>query len=634
MLSALRNLARTWVAKALFVLLILSFAIWGIEDIVRNFGRDTAVARVAGESIEVETAQNAVRREMLQLQRRLGPNFEPDENIRRAVAAQALEQLIAERTLHAEAERMGVAVPEEAVRDYVFSIPSFQVGGQFSRAMLDNFLRQSDLSEPQFLAIVASDIRRMQLAGAVRAGAAAPAPLAQRLLAWEEERRVADVAEFPIVEAPEPEPPTEAQLRRFHENNPDMFSAPEMREAIVAVLSAEALADGIEVPEEEIEAAYDQRRDQFETPERRGVEQALVPSREAAEAIATAWRDGADLDTIEAEATQAGGTALSLGLVDRGGLPVSELADAAFSTPEGGVTDPVQSPFGWHVLRVTEIAPGSTRPLAEVRDELRHEIARDRAADVAYERANRVEDALAGGATLQEAAAESGMAVATVRTSANGTAPDGTPVDLAVPASARAETLQAIFAAEPGRVPRLHETRDGAAFVAVELREVTPRQIRPFEEVEAEVRQAYAADARRRHQEEQAAALLAAVQGGRPLPEAAREMGAQVDRFGPFPRRPEQDAAPGATVPPELIAPLFEARPGAVTMVPTRRGYAVGQLVEVVPADTSADQAALERLRAETAQDMADDLEAQYAAAMRERADVRINPTLLEQIAR
>jgi peptidyl-prolyl cis-trans isomerase D len=634
MLSALRNLAKTWVAKALFVLLILSFAVWGIEDTVRNFGRDNAVARVGGEPIELDAAQNAVQRELQQIQRRLGPNFEPDANIRRAIAAQALEQLVAERTLEQEARRMGVAAPEAAIRDYVFSIPSFQLGGQFSRAMLDNFLRQSQMNEAQFLALVASDLRRIQLVGAVRAGAPGPDALARALIAWDNEQRAAEVAQFPLLEAPEPEPPTEAQLSRFHENNPQQFSAPERREAVLAVLSAATLADQVEVTEQDLAAGYEQRHEQYTTPERRTLEQALLPSREAAEQIVAQWRGGADFAAIQAAAQAAGGAALSLGELVRAGMPVPELADAAFAGEVGTVTDPVQSPFGWHVMRVAAITPGGTVPLAEVTEALRHEIAMEKAADLAFSRASRVEDALAGGTSLEEAARENGMALAHVTLDATGRGAEGMPVQLPVPEPAREEAVRAIFAAEQGQAPRLQETRDGSAFLAVELRQVMPAALRPLAEVEGEVRQAFLTDARRRHQEQRAAALLAAIRGGKSIAEAAAEQGAQVESFGPFGRQPQEGAAPGTAIPPELLAPLFEAKPGEATMVPTRTGFAVAQLSRIIPADPGADAEALARRRTEVQQAMAQDLEAQFAMALRSQAQVTVNQPLLEQISR
>lgn len=627
MLTALRRLAGTWVAKILFVVLILSFAVWGIEDVVRNLGRETAVARVGGEPIELAEAQANARREMARIARQLGNRFEPDDNIRRAVAAQALEQLIADRALRAEAKRLGIGTPAEAVRNSVFAIPGLRgPDGTFSRQILDSFLRQNELNEPQFLQVVASDLLRQQLAGAVRAGAAGPDAMSAPLLAWLMERRAAEVVAVNTAAMPDPDPPTEAQLRRYQENNPARFSTPEYREAVIAVVTPQALAAEIEVPDADLAAAYEQRRAQYDTPERRALRQAVVPNEAAAREIAAAWRGGAAFPAIEAAAAAADGSAADLGLLDRATLPLATVAATAFAAPAGGVTDPVQSPFGWHVLQVERIEPAAVRTLAEVRDELRLEVAHDRAMDLAYQRANRVEDALAGGAPLAEVAQRFGAQVASVTLDATGRDPGNAVVALPVPEAQRADLLRAVFAARQGDAPRMTEMGD--AFVAVELRAVTPPALRPFESVEGSLTTAFIADARRRTAEERAAALLAAVRGGRTMPEAAEEAGFTAQRIGPFGRNPQQAGA----LPPELLAPLFEARVGDVTMAETRTGFAVARLTEVIPFNPASDPLGLGRIRSEIEQSMQDELEEQYALALRGRADVRINRSLLDQV--
>jgi peptidyl-prolyl cis-trans isomerase D len=309
-------------------------------------------------------------------------------------------------------------------------------------------------------------------------------------------------------------------------------------------------------------------------------------------------------------------------------LPIPALGEAVFAAPQGGVTAPVQSPFGWHVMRVERITPGATMPPEQAEARLRADIAAEKAGDLAFERANRVEDAIAGGATLAEAAARYGMSVAPVTVDARGNDASGAPVPLPVPPAARSEAIRAIFAAQPGAAPRLTETRDGSAFLAAELRSVTPPALRPLAEVEEEVRLAYLNDARRRHQEAAASALLAQVRGGQALATAA----ARSERFGAFGREAERGAAPGTSVPPELLPALFNLRPGEATMVPTRDGFAVAQLLEVVPADPAADPAALATMTREIQSSAADDLEAQYAAALRRRAEPRINPSLMQQV--
>ncbi|UFN50811.1 SurA N-terminal domain-containing protein [Roseomonas sp. OT10] len=632
MLSAFRRLAGTWFAKVLFLLLILSFGIWGIEDIVRNFGRETAVARVDGEPIELTEAQDAARRELQRLQRQLGPRFEANETMRLAVARQAVEALVAQRSLQQEARRMRVAASAEAVRDYVFGIPAFQTAGQFDRRLFNQFLAGNGISEQGFLALVAAELQRQQLTGAVRAGAAGPEAMVKPLVAFVREKRVADIVRLRADDAPEPAAPTEEQLRRYQENEAARFSTPEYRTAVVARLAAEVVAPEVQVSDADIAQAYEANRGRYELPERRALEQAVVPQEEAAKALAEAWRGGADFAAIQSQATAAGGQAVDLGTPSRADLSVPELAEAAFSAPAGGVAGPVQSPFGWHVLKVERIEPPQTRTLDQVRDEIRQELAQVAAADLAFERVNAAEDALAGGAPLEEAARQFGLAVGTVTTDAQGRGPDGNPAAMPVPDYARTEAVQAIFAARQGETPRMTESQAGAGFVGVQLQSVAAPALRPFAEVEPEVRLAWIRDARARSQEERAAALLAATRDGASLAEAAEKAGLSADRTAPFGRDPRQDPAGAATLPSELIRPLFEAKPREVTMARTADGFAVGQVVEVVR-DAAADPEALRAARTQVELAMQEELEAQYAAALRDRARATINEDALRQIA-
>lgn len=629
MLTALRRLAATWVAKALFVLLVLSFGIWGVGDMVRNFNRDTAIAKVGGREVELDEAQNAMRRELQRIQRSAGPQFEADPTIRRLVAQQAVEALVNDRLIAQEQQAMQVAVPDAAVAGFIRSIPAFRgADGQFSRPIFESFLRNNDLGEQQFIGLIRADMARTQLTGAIRSGAQPPAMLTERLYRWSGETRAAQVVALPLAAAPEPAAPDEAALRRYHENNPERFSTPEYREAQIAVLNAAVIQRDIRVSDEEIAQAYEQRRGQYESPEKRVLEQVLVQDEDKAKELAAAWAAGASFAEISAKAEEAEGQALELGAMARDALPFPALADAAFGLASGGVSAPVHTDFGWHVLKVTGIEAPTSRSLAEVRDELRTDLTSEKAADLAFERANKVEDALAGGASLEEVAREFSLGFASIRTDSTGHDDEGKVVALPVIEAARESTLRAIFAAERGAAPRLAETQD-VGFLAVAVRDVIPPALKPFESVREEVRAAWTADARRRAQEERASALLQAVKGGQKLTEASAAAGLGGREIGGITRQPQ----PLQTIPAELRAPLFELALNDATMVETRDGFVVAQVTEITAPDPAADAAALAQVRSEAEQGLAQDLESQYIAALRGRAGVRINQRLMDQLA-
>ncbi len=625
MLAAIRNSLNSWIVKALFLLLIASFAVWGIGDVVSGGGRERTVARVGSATVSLSEATEAYQRELAQLRRSFGGQFEPTAPIRQAIAEAALGRLIALRALDLEAERLGVVVPDEALREAVFAAEPFRgADGRFSRIQFQAFLRNQGLTEQRFLELLRGDLARGQVVGSIRVGALAPEALTAALFSHRNERRVADLVELPFSAAPAPPEPTEEQLRRHYENNPDLFMAPEYRGVTFLLLTLEDLAREIEIPEAALHAAYEERRAEYSLPERRVIAQAVLRDEAGARAIAAAWAAGAPLANIVAEAEAAGGTAGVLGRLAREEVPLPVLATQAFALPVGQVSEPIRSPFGWHVVRVEEIEPATERTFEQVREELKAQLARERAADLIYTRANRVEDSLAAGMTLEQAAAAHGLRLLSFPAiDAAGRGPDGEPVALnGLPQ----EALQGAFDAGPGAIPRLTEARDGS-FYALRIDSITAPALRPFEAVAAEVRASWEREQRRRAMEEEAAALLAAVRAGVALEDAARRRGWVPRRTPPFRR---DGAEPGAPTP-QMTQALFALARGEATMIETATGFLVGSVVAIEAAGD--DRAGREQLAREVAGAMADDLEAQFLEALRTRAGVRIDANALRLIA-
>lgn len=625
MLAAIRNSLNSWIVKALFLLLIASFAIWGIGDFVRGGAGERSVARVGEAKISLAEATEAYQRELAQLRRSLGGQFEPTGPIRQAIAEAALGRLTALRALDLEVERVGVVVPDQALREAVFAADAFRgADGRFSRVQFQAFLRNQGLTEQRFLELLRGDLARGQVVGSVRVGALAPEALAAALFAHRNERRVADLVELPFVAAPAPPEPTEEQLTRHYENNPDLFTAPEYRAVTFLLLTLEDVARELDIPEAALRAAYEERRAEFSSPERRVIAQVVLRDEGRARAIAEAWAAGAPLANIVAEAEASGGTAGVLGRLSREEVPLPALAAAAFALPVGRVSEPIRSPFGWHVVRVEEIEPATERAFDQVREELKAQLARERAAELIYARANRVEDSIAAGMTLEQVARAHGLRLLSFRAiDAAGRGPDGEPLDLdGLPE----EALQGAFDAGPGAIPRLTEARDGS-FYALRLDGITPPALRPFAAVAADVRASWEREQRRRAMEEEAAALLAAVGEGATLEEAARRRGWTPRRTPPFRR----DGAEAGAPPPQMTQALFALAPREATMIETPSAFLVGSVVAIEAAGD--DRAGRERLAREIAGAIADDLEAQFLEALRTRAGVRIDANAARLIA-
>lgn len=629
MLTALRRAAESLVAKILFLLLTASFAIWGIGDVVRNiFQPDTSVATVAGQRIGLDEAMGEYRRELANLTRQFAGRFEPTEAIRRTIAEQVVTRLAAGHAIDAEAGRMGLVIGEEALRQAVFALPVFAgPDRRFSPALFQNFLRNQGMGEPQFLALLRADLARQTLITAVRGGAAAPSLLARDLTRFIGETRTADIAAIDAGALPAPPAPDEAALRRWYDTHAEDFTAPEYRSILVAALGPDQLAGEVEVSEADIAAAFAARARELGQPERRDADQLQLPDEAAAGVLAAQWKLGADWATMAAHATEAGGTANRLGLVGRDAIPIPSLAEAVFGAAEPGVVGPLRTPFGWAVVRINRIEPGHTPTLQQAAPELRAAIARERAADLVYARERTVEDALAGGAGLEEVARQNGMAVFTATVDAEGRDERGSAVELG---PAAREALAAAFAASPADEPRLSEA-PGGVFYAVKVLGITPAAPKPFEAVRDSVEAAWTADARSRAAEEAATALMTASRApGATLADAARAANVALSRSPPIPR-PSPEAP--QVVAPEMARAVFAlTRPGEASMVRTPGGFAVIALAEIIPAPL--DTAAIARMRTEVSRAVGGDVEQVFVDQLRARAGVELNPRNIDLLAR
>ena len=301
MLATFRRSLNTWPARLLFMLLVAAFVIWGIGDVVRNIARDSAPLRVAGQQ---HRPARSCRRNSSATWRRPARNLgnsDPTPEIRRSVALQTVQQVVTQTALDAEAQRLRLAVPDDALRRAVFAMPAFRdKDGKFDRALMDNLLRNNGLTEPRFLDLMREQLLHQQMLDAVSAGAARPGRDGAR---WSISSSTRSASPTPSTcRSPPPPPPpapTDKQLERWWANHPDRYSTPEYRRIKAIVLSPETVAQGRaghrRGPQGRVGAAT---RASSTTPEKRSVEVILTQDagdgRAARRAVAQRRRLGAD----------------------------------------------------------------------------------------------------------------------------------------------------------------------------------------------------------------------------------------------------------------------------------------------------------------------------------------------------
>lgn len=629
MITVLRSRLGTWFARILFGVLVAAFSVWGIGDVLRQLGTETWVAKVGDRAIEPPELQQAYQQQLNQVTRMLGGRIDPTPEMKRGVLGQALDQLIKQYAVTQELARMRILVPEDALGHDIMALPAFRgPDGQFSRLNFQNALRNAGMTEARFMSQLRAENAQRQLLEPVRLGMIPPTVLTREVYLFTTEQRAAGLVELPFAAATASEP-TEAQMQRWYDNHPDLYTRPEYRRIKAVVLAPQTLQGEIEVSDADIQAAYDARRTEFVTPEKRSAEIIVVQDETKANELVAAWRAGATWDAMQKSATDAGGAPVALTDATAPEFPDPALASAVFAAAEGGIANPIKTSLGWQVIRVTKITPGLTRTLADTKDELRTRIIAERAADIIYQRATKVEDTLASGTSLDDMPGNLGLAAVTGTMDAQGNTLAGEPAPIPGPAEMRTAIVAAAFQARQGDPVRLTEvpaaTSGTPSYYAVSVEEIIPPGLKPFAEVTAAVKDDMAHAARRRAEEEVAAKLLGAVQGGQSLEDAATVAGVSYRRT---PRTGR--AEPAAGVPRELIEPLFSLKKGEATMVETPEVFLVATPAEIIQADPKADEAGYARIRDGLAQAMGNDVETAFVNALRDRAKPRVNQKIVD----
>jgi peptidyl-prolyl cis-trans isomerase D len=628
MLQFIRSKASSWIIKILFFGLIISFGVWGIGDIFRGREHQTTVAEVGSTTITGTEYQHEYQRQLKRMTAALGPQFTGDVAKQMGLPQQVLDQLVGRALFSNLADRLGLRAPDDVLRRDLEQSPALKnAAGQFDRARFAQMLQQLGMPEDSFVASLRGDLVRNQIYDSLSAGAVAPKAMADAAYNYRAEKRVADtlfIADSSIGNLPAPD---QTALEKFHKDHADRYQAPEYRRLTILRLRPDALAAGIKISDEQIAQDFKARKSEFAIPEKRQLLTFTVVDEAAAKKAAGEIAGGAD---FAAEAKKASGNdVIETGLVDKQRV-LPEMTGPAFSASQGAVVGPVKTVLGWQLAKVVKIEPGRSLDLADVKDQIAKQLADRQAADELISIANQLDDTLAGGASLEDAARKLGLTVQTIPAVARSgaDASDKPIADLiAIP-----QLLPVAFATDPGQVSS--QTEDGAGgYFMVRVDQLTAPSLRPLDQVKDKVLADWQADARDHAAAEKAKAAVDRLKAGEDIKTVAESLGITVKRSAPFTR----DAGdPPNDVTPAVAAQLFVVKPGEATTAPidsaSNPGRIVAKLVEIQPANPAADAPATQALAQEIAKTLEEDLLAQFRKALQGEIPVTTDPKVAESL--
>lgn len=624
MLQQMRSGAASWIAKGLMILLVFSFAIWGIADYVRGFGSSGDVAKVGSATIGQAEFAEQLRREVTALRRQFGPAFSIEQAKQLGLDETALNRMIEDKLYVQAAGNLGLSVSDAQVREMIMKAPAFQgMGGQFDRLAFEQYLRREGYSEGMLVALLREDIARTQLLGSLFGSVvSAPAPMVDAVLRYRLERRFADYIVIDPAKLPAPAAPTDAQIDEYYKGNPAAFTAPERRNLAWLELTAAERAKVMTVDDTEVRAEYDANQQAYVTPEKRGVEQVVFATEAEAKAAYEAITKGESFAAMAARTQKLKPEDLSLGVVTKNELPAA-IANAAFALEKDKVSEPVISPFGFHLMRVTSVEAGSSRSFDDVKAELRQQIAVHKATDGMVKLRQQIDDQIAGGATLDEIAKTQNLSILlAANVDAQGTDVTGKPV-AALPKLPA--FLTESFEMGPEAEPHIIDATDGGLIV-LKVTGIQSAALKPLDEVKPQVVAALTERARADAAAERAKQIADRLRAGGDFAREAAGAGATVQLSAPLNRAGQQAER---SFSPAVLGGLFSAAKVGDAVTGPAAAPVGGAIVARLTRIEAPDMAAIASARDQTSQQLAggvtQDLVQQYKSVLQKDIGVKIN---------
>lgn len=624
-LQTLRTHAKGWVAGVLFFFLIVAFAAWGIEDMLRQgFSRTGPVMTVGSEEIGQREFENAYQRMIRNLQERLQRQFDYEQAKSLGLVDTLVAQLQSERMFAQEAIAKGLLVSDGIVKQEIFNDQNFRgVDGRFDSTTFRRVLEGAGYSEATYVALLKGNFARTYLVASIsNFEAAPPKALAERLYAHRNEFRTAEVLMVPT-SAMKPAEPTAEQLAAFHKANAAKYTAPEFRTFTMILVGPDDAAARVPVTDKDIENEYARRKGEFTTPEMRTMRQLLFKDEATAKQAYEALVGGRAFEAVAKDIAKAEPSKLDK--VTPSQMPIPALREAAFKLKVGEVTQPVQSPFGWHIIRVDEIAPETVKTLADVKAQLEKDFRLRGATKILATMREQLDDAMGAGTKLEAAAEKLKMKAAVIGPidaqgkSDKGASVEGLPDD--------PEFLRRVFRQGKGEEGDLVDLKNHG-FYTLRVDTVAPSALRPLDGIKEQVAKDWADAERGKLAKAEAEKLLADAKAGKSLADLAKPAGHTVRKSKPVNRGEGAAATPGS-----LEERVFSVKPGEATVAQTREGYAVIK-VEAAKDERTDDEK--KKARAEFEKGLREayeqDFLASYTGYLRARYPTKVEQATIDQL--
>ncbi len=631
MLSFFRRVSKSKIGTAIMasvlICILAGFAIadissFGTGNLSFGMGSSTLV-RVGDQEVSEKEMSEAMQRRLADV-RQQNPSADYAAIVRDFDTI--LNALVDQRTLLAFGEKYGFHLSKALIDAEIAQIPQTRgLNGQFSDQAYQAFLAQQRLTDADVRRIIAGSLLQRLLLTPIAANARVSVGMAQPYASMLLEAREGQVAAVPLELFAAGLRPTDADLQRYYAANRNRYMVPEQRVLRIARIGPEQVAS-VAATDQEIAAYYNANQATYGAKETRNLTQAVVPDQATANAIATRAKAGASL-------AAAGGNAAVTSLPAQtrqayASVAGDKVAAAAFAAASGAIVGPVQSDFGWVVVKVDSVKTEGGKSLAQARAEIAAKLNADKQKNAIEDLVDRVQNAVDEGSSFGEAVANAKLPVTTtplvVASGASRVDPN-----YKVPAEL-APALKTGFEIAPNDPPEIVTLPNNQGYALVSPAEVVSAAPAPLASIREQVARDWTNSQALVRARAAAAAIGAKTARGMPLAQAVRESGFALPAVRPLAARRIQIAMATGEVPPP-IRMLFTLAQGKSRVVddPQGRGFFVVKVDKIVPGNALLQPGLISQMQNELREPLSQDYAQQFLAAVRNEMKIKRNDSAI-----
>lgn len=370
MLLEIREKVQGVFASIILVLICVLFGLWGIQNYLGG-GKEAPIVTVGDKDF--------FQRDVTQAYQQFAQNLAGMKFDEETLKKQAVQKLIRDEVLLQYAQEQNLVITDETARNFIQSLEYFQKDGQFDKGQYQALLSSQGMSSDDFVNRVKKALMMEQVQHAVVESGFVTKAEIESFFKLQNQTRDVEYLTVPL--ASSSELPADDEINAYYQQHQEAYQTPERAVISYVELSLDDLAKDVSASDEQLKAYYEEQKAQYTTPERRKISHILfafgkdsADDQQALQRALKAKQDLANKDfaALAAEVSDDKLTAKNggdLGLFNVGVMEKS-FEEAASQLKQGEVSEPVKSAFGYHLIKVTELAPGEIKPYEAVKSEL------------------------------------------------------------------------------------------------------------------------------------------------------------------------------------------------------------------------------------------------------------------------